>query len=81
MSKRNWLYENVKSSQKRVNEGFKMLDKSKELLDAIKKNKKLIDENGSFTHKVVKKIPRTVYLDNNYQFCDNCKQIIEMQRE
>ena len=75
MSKRNWLYENVKSSQKRVNEGFKMLDKSKELLDAIKKNKKLIDENGSFTHKVVKKIPRTVYLDINYQFCDNCKQI------
>ena len=75
MSKRNWLYENVKSSQKRVNEGFRMLDRSKELLDAIKKNKKLIDENGSFTHKVIKKIPRTVYLDNNYQFCDNCKQI------
>jgi hypothetical protein len=75
MSKRNWLYENVKSSQKRVDQGFKMLDYSKELLDAIKKNKKLIDENGSFTHKVKKKIPRTVYLNNNYQFCDNCKQI------
>ena len=75
MSKRNWLYENVKSSQKRVNQGFKMLDYSKELLDAIKKNKKLIDENGSFTHKVIKKVERTVYLNNNYQFCDNCKQI------
>ena len=33
---------------------LKILDYSKELLDAIKQNKKLVHENGSFTHKVIK---------------------------
>lgn len=73
MSKRNWLYENAKSSQDRVNEGFKMLDQSSELLEKIKKNKKLIDQNGSFKVKQKVKVPRKVTLDKTYQFCDNCK--------
>ena len=39
MSKRNWLFINVQNSQKRVNDGFKMLDDSRELLEKIKKTK------------------------------------------
>ena len=73
MFKRSWLFENVKSSQKIINEGFKMLDDSRELLEKIKKNKALIDQNGSFKTKTIVKKPRTVKLDNTYQFCSNCK--------
>ena len=73
MSKRNWLFINVQNSQKRVNDGFKMLDDSRELLEKIKKNKELIDKNGKFTTKLKIKIPRKVELDKTYQFCSNCK--------
>jgi GTPase SAR1 family protein len=73
MSKRNWLFINVQQSQKRVNEGFKMLDDSRELLEKIKKNKDLIDQNGSFKTMQKVKIPKTVQLDKTYQFCDTCK--------
>jgi len=59
MFKRNWLFENVKNSQQVINEDFKMLDDSRELLEKIKKNKALIDQNGSSK--------------NTYQFCGNCK--------
>ena len=59
MFKRNWLFENVKNSQQIINEDFKMLDDSRELLEKIKKNKALIDQNGSSK--------------NTYQFCGNCK--------
>ena len=73
MSKRNWLFINIQNSQKRVNDGFKMLDDSRELLEKIKKNKELIDKNGKFTTKQKIKIPRKVELDKTYQFCSNCK--------
>lgn len=73
MFKRSWLFENVKSSQKIINQGFKMLDDSRELLEKIKKNKALIDQNGSFKTKITVKNPRTVKLNNTYQFCSNCK--------
>ena len=73
MLQRNWLFENVKCSQKRVNEGFKMLDDSRELLEQIKKNKDLIDQNGEFKTTQTIKTPRTIYLDKTYQFCSNCK--------
>ena len=73
MSKRNWLFINVQNSQKRVNDGFKMLDDSRELLEKIKKNKELIDKIGKFTTKQKIKIPRKVELDKTYQFCSNCK--------
>ena len=73
MSKRNWLYESVQNSQKIVNEGFAMLDESSQLLEDIKRNKKLIDQNGSFKVKQNVRHPRTVKLDKTYQFCDNCK--------
>ena len=59
MFKRNWLFENVKNSQQIINEDFKMLDDSRELLEKIKKNKALIDQNGSSKKK--------------HQFCGNCK--------
>ena len=75
MSKRGWLFENVKNSQKRVNDGFRMLDQSRELLEKIKKNKALIDQNGEFKTKQIVKIPRTVKLNNTYQFCSICKQM------
>ena len=73
MSKRNWLFINIQNSQKRVNDCFKMLDDSRELLEKIKKNKELIDKNGKFTTKLKIKIPRKVELDKTYQFCSNCK--------
>ncbi len=75
MSKRNWLIESVKNSQKRVNQGFKMLEESRELLEKIKKKKALIEENSYFKVKQKVKIPRTVKLNDTYQFCINCEQI------
>ena len=73
MFKRNWLFENVKSSQQIINEDFKMLDDSRELLEKIKRNKALINQNGSFKTKQIVKNPRIVKLNNTYQFCGNCK--------
>ena len=73
MLKRSWLFQHVKSSQQIINEGFKMLDNSKELLDEIKRHKDLIDKNGCFKTKQKNKIPRKVTLNGTYQFCDNCK--------
>ena len=73
MFKRNWLFENVKNSQQVINEDFKMLDDSRELLEKIKKNKALIDQNSSFKFKQIVKNPRIVKLNNTYQFCGNCK--------
>ena len=73
MEKRALLFANVKSSQSRVNELFKRFDKFKELLDAIKKNKRMIDENKNYIYIQIRKIPRVIYLDNDYQFCGNCK--------
>ena len=71
--KRNWLFDSVKQSQEIVNDGFKMLDESSELLEKIKKNKKLIDQNSSFKVRKTVQHPKTIHLDKTYQFCDNCK--------
>jgi len=72
---REWLFANVESSQKRVNEGFKMLEKSRDLLEAIKKNKELIDKNENFKYITTEKIPETIYLNDTYQFCSICNQM------
>ena len=72
---REWLFANVESSQKRVNEVFKMLEKSRDLLEAIKKNKELIDINENFKYITTEKIPETKYLNDTYQFCSICNQM------
>lgn len=51
MEYREWLFASVQSSKDRINEGFRLLEKSNNLLEAIKKNRKKLDENGSFTYE------------------------------
>ena len=75
LSKRNLLFDSAKNLQKRVNEGFKMLDESRVLLENIKKNKDLIEENRFFKTKLMRKVPRTVKLNDAYQYCINCNQM------
>ena len=75
LSKRNLLFDSAKNLQKRVNQGFKMLDESRELLEKIKKNKTLIEQNRSFQLKQIEKVPRTVKLNDAYQYCINCNQM------
>ena len=48
MIKRNWLFASVQSSRQRINDTFDLLEESNNLLNLIKKNQKLLDENGSF---------------------------------
>jgi len=75
LSKRNLLFDSAKNLQKRVNEGFKMLDESRELLEKIKKNKTLIEQNRSFKVKQIIYVSRTVKLNDAYQYCINCNQM------
>ena len=75
LSKRNLLFDSAKNLQKRVNQGFKMLDESRELLEKIKKNKDLIEQNRSFKFKKIEYVPRTVKLNDAYQYCINCNQM------
>ena len=46
------IYENVEISKDRIDNGFKLLNEANKLLEAIKKNKKLLDENGSFEYEI-----------------------------
>ena len=48
MIKRNWLFASVQNSRQRINDTFDLLEESNNLLNLIKKNQKLLDENGSF---------------------------------
>lgn len=73
MFKRNLLFENVKSSQQIINEDFKMLDDSRDLLEKIKKNKALIDQNGAFKDIRKVKKQKTTKLNDVYQCCKNCR--------
>ena len=75
LSKRNLLFDSAKNLQKRINQGFKMLDESRELLEKIKKNKTLIEQTRSFKFKKIEKVPRTVKLNDAYQYCINCNQM------
>ena len=50
MEYREWLFASVQSSKDRINEGFRLLEKSNNLLEAIKKNKKKLDENVTFNY-------------------------------
>ena len=72
MEYRDWLYESVHSSKERINEGFRLLEKSNNLLEAIKKNKKQLDENGSFTYEDYEEISKEIPLPTPYQWCNNC---------
>ena len=75
LSKRICLFDCLKNCRIRVNQNLRMIDESKELLDKIKKNKTLINQNRSFKVKQKVKVPRTVKLNDTYQFCNNCKQM------
>ena len=72
MEYREWLYASVHSSKERINEGFKLLEKSNNLLEAIKKNKKQLDENGSFTYEDYEENTTEIPLSKPYQWCNNC---------
>ena len=75
LSKRNLLFDSAKNLQKRVNQRFKMFHESRALLEIIKKNKDLIEENRFFKTKLMLKVPRTVKLNDAYQYCINCNQM------
>ena len=73
ISERRKLFQKLEDSDKEIFFGFNLLEKSRHLLDKIKKNQILIDENHFYSYKVMKKIPRLVKLDKKYQICNNCK--------
>ena len=75
LSKRNLLFDSAINLQKRVNQRFKMFHESRVLLENIKKNKDLIEENRLFKTKLMLKVPRTVKLNDAYQYCINCNQM------
>ena len=56
---------------------LKILDYSKELLDAIKQNKKLVHENGSFTHKGNKKWKELYILITIINFVIIVKKLVD----
>ena len=72
MEYREWLYASVHSSEDRINEGFRLLEKSNNLLETIKKNKKQLDENGSFTYEDYEEKSKEIPLPTSYQWCNNC---------
>lgn len=73
MENRQWLYENVKSSKERIDNGFRLLDEANTLLEAIKRNKKILDEKGSFEYEV--EVPKEIKvpLPKPIQYCKNCQ--------
>ena len=72
MIKRNWLFDSVKSSRQRINDTFDLLEESNNLLQSIKKNKKLLDENGEFEqYRDVTKYKRN-YVSPPTQMCARC---------
>jgi hypothetical protein len=73
MENRQWLYANVESSKERIDNGFRLLDEANDLLEAIKKNKKLLDENGSFEYEVEVEVTKKVKLPKAIQYCKNCQ--------
>jgi len=72
MEYREWLFASVQSSKDRINEGFRLLEKSNNLLEAIKKNKKKLDENGTFTYEDYEERTKEIPLPTPYQWCNNC---------
>ena len=72
MENREWLYANVQSSKERINQAFRLLEKSNNLLQAIKQNEKQLNENGKFTYECDEERTRDIKLPNAYQYCGNC---------
>ena len=54
-----------KKFTKKVNDSVRMLGRSRELFDKIKRNKTLIDHNGSFKAKNIVKVQIEIKLANN----------------
>ena len=52
--------------------GLDYLKKSNNLLETIKKNKKQLDENGSFTYEDYEEKSKEIPLPTPYQWCNNC---------
>ena len=72
MIKRNWLFASVQSSRQRINETFDLLEESNNLLNLIKKNQKLLDENGSFVeYREVTKYRKKI-ISPPTQMCATC---------
>ena len=72
MKNREWLYANVQSSKERINQAFRLLEKSNNLLQEIKQNEKQLNENGKFTYECDEERTRDIKLPNAYQYCGNC---------
>jgi hypothetical protein len=72
MIKRNWLFASVKSSRKRINETFDLLEESNNLLQSIKKHQKLLDENGKFEDEREVTKYKTNNISPPTQMCATC---------
>ena len=49
------LFASVQSSKDKINKGFRLLERSNNILEAKKKNKKKLDKNGTLSMKIMKK--------------------------
>ena len=75
MEYREWLYVNIHSSRIRIKEGFRLLENSHKLLEAIKNNEKQLEEKGSFTYEAEEEKTRDIPLPNPYQRCGYCRTL------
>ena len=66
------MFEYIRSSKERINEGFRLLERSNDLLQAIKRNEKQLNENGSFTYEDYEERIKKIPLPKPYQWCNNC---------
>ena len=72
MENRQCLYKNVKSSKERIDNGFRLLDEENTLLEAIKRNKKILDEKGSFEYEI--EVPKEIKVPLQ-KFIQYCKKL------
>jgi len=70
---RNTLFVVIKSAQDRIKTGLITIEKISETLKAIKKNRRLIDENKDFVLERPETRIRRTPLGNTYQMCNICQ--------
>ena len=72
LESREYLFISIQTSQTKIKQGFLDLESLFALTVQIKKNKKLIDENGSFSYIENQEKIETKELDKTYQMCKKC---------
>ena len=70
---REHLYVSIQTTQSKIQQGFRNLESLYQLIEQIRMNRKIIDENGTFTYSEVETRFEKTLLNNYYQLCNNCQ--------